>query len=157
MTSLTVGMLISAAVIGLVLLVMWIIKHTKAVAELKSGLQNVENGVENAHRYMDAQVQAASKDIVTVSNDVHDRITQTTNSLHEKVDTEVKDIHDKIDGHVEDLKQNIVNEAKNLHDKVDAVDNSINAKVADVISQAASDASIVSKTATKVVKDVKGK
>jgi len=157
MTSLTIGMLISAAVIGLVLLVRWIMNHTKTVAELKSGLQNMEQGIEHAHRYMDAQVQNASKDIVTVSNEVHDRITKTAEELHDKVNSEVKTIHATIDGHVEDLRQNIVDEAKNLHDRVDAVDDSIDAKAKDAIGQVIAAASTVSTTASKVVKDVKGK
>ena len=157
MTSLTIGMLISAAVIGLVLLVRWIMNHTKTVAELKTGLQNMEQGIEHTHRYMDAQVQNASKDIVTITNELHDRITKTSEELHDKVNSEVKNIHDTIDGHVEDLKQNIVAEAQNLHNRVDEVDNSINSKVAEVITKAVADATVVSNTTTKVVKDVKGK
>ena len=114
MTSFTYGLIISGIIVGLIVLIRWIIKHTNTVATLQKDVASMGEGIEHAHKYLDNRVES------TVT-----QIKETESSLHDKIDSKVDDLHSRIDGEVNQIGSSIEEQARLLHDRVDEVQASI--------------------------------
>ena len=81
------GCLTATAIIGIGILVTWAIKHTQFVSQMKKDISNMQDSMENAHRYFDNK----------------------TENIHAKIDNEVSNLGRSLESHVEDLHQKIDN------------------------------------------------